>query len=223
VNTATSIRSLERLVIEPIIRHQNTLTEAWASNFVMYVDSSSAAYRILPGGSVAELDHYPFLAFTDAELESVLHSLPIAVGEFCLADATHKVKAGQVNFYCGGSWARRVQIATRLTSLIRSSGHSRVVAMVPSAKETIDIAVCRKDRGARDWLKRLNLNPVTVAVIGDSLQEGAPDLDMLLTAPGSLGVQVGSQVPPSNVNHCRIEPATEAVNQVLREILSGIR
>jgi hypothetical protein len=212
VNTATSIRSLQTLLLAPLC---SEITDtACLSGASLYVDSSTAAYYLSEGGAALPLPGFEFLRFTESELDGICKAMSQVISEFGL-DAVHKVKAGQVNFYCGGSWLKRRSIADYLNRCFRDSGMQRVVAMVPTAKETIDIAVSKKDRGIRDLIEHLGIPYSAMVVIGDSMQQGAPDLDMALSAPGCLAIQVGPVQPAVGVLHLSQMEAPEAVRLVL--------
>lgn len=223
LNTATSIQSLQNLIISPLLYEgQQGFTNS-QGKFILYVDSSTKAYSLNSKGEVVALNSFPFLEFTEQELEVVLQSIELASEEYGLGSQEQKLKPGQVNFYCGGSWIERMKIASFMNSVIHGAGFLRVFAVVPSAKETIDIAVCRKDRGVRDLIDRFSIQPEELMIIGDSLQEGGPDYDMVLAAPGSLGVQVGEHVPAFNTHHVTTMPQTHGVQETLTQLLKVVR
>jgi hypothetical protein len=221
LNTATSIKSLEALVLGPLLapgfQFDNRL-----DRFVMYVDSSSQAYRVDRDGNVVPLNDFAFYSFNDVELDSVLHCVEVSKARFRRTNATHKVKPGQVNFYCGGAWEDRLKIAEFINQTLHDTGHHRVSAMVPSAKETIDIAVCRKTRGMEDLIQRYQLNSAEILVIGDSLQEGGADLDMLTAAPQAIAVQVGEHEPAAQVHHVKLEMGPDATHKILTEVIASL-
>jgi hypothetical protein len=195
--TATSLRSLESLVLVPILRR--ALQPADFLRFILYVDSSTAAYSITASGSIVPLLDFEFLVFTSDELRIVKESIKAATSEFRVRDATDKIKAGQVNFYCGGEWSFRRAIADYLNQIYRERGSHRLIAMVPTAKATIDIALCTKRRGIQDLIFRTSVKPCDLLIVGDSFQRGGADLDMVSGAPGCLSIQVGPRRPDDQV------------------------
>ena len=218
VDTATSIQSMKNLILEPLLTYPNSTVDDIESNFVMYVDSSTAAYS-LKNKDIIPLNEYEFLSFEEDELASVLKNIEQAIAQYELSNATYKVKAGQINFYCGGTWEERMIISDSLNKTLHKKGYKRIAAMVPSAKETIDIAICKKDRGAEDFIRRFQLAPQNILIIGDSLQDGAPDLDMVKAAPGSIGIQVGPYIPHSKIYHLSHNDATMAAYEILKHVL----
>jgi hypothetical protein len=221
LNTATSINSLKVLVIGPLLSVRFNSGNR-LDRFVMYVDSSSQAYKLDRDGNVLPLDNFPFYSFDEAELDSVLECIEASKVRFRRINATHKIKPGQVNFYCGGAWEDRLTMARFMNQTFRAKGHQRVTAMVPSAKETIDVAVCQKARGMADLMQRHQLNKAEILIIGDSFQEGGSDLDMLADAPDAVAVQVGEHQPAAAVHHVTLQMGPEATQNILSEVIASM-
>jgi hypothetical protein len=217
VNTATSIQSLQGLLLAPL--HSGVTDVSVLAKLVLYVDSSTAAYRINATGDSVPLSGFKPLHFSDAELGGICEAMAQAVTEFNLRGVTRKIKAGQVNFYCGGTWSQRSSIAQSLDRRFVDGRLDRVVAMVPTAKETIDIAICKKDRGIQDLLERFSLAAADLIIIGDSMQESAPDLDMARSAPDCIAIQVGQVTPADGILHLLEMEAPIAVGHILEEVL----
>lgn len=203
--TATSILSLQKLFLAPLLRE--CALKSVSDWLVLYVDSATAAYSISSHGEPVPLNGFEVLCFTSMELELINRALKVAGLAFPQLKPITKIKAGQVNFYCGGTWPQRRLVADFLNAEFRLSGLDRVLAMVPTAKETIDVAVSQKSRGAQDTLMRFGSPPQRMIVIGDSMQEGGPDLQMYRALPGSRGVQVGEQSAANDVVHVSGLPA----------------
>jgi hypothetical protein len=195
--TATSLKSLDTLVFRRFIGSSTKVME----RLVAYTDTGTLAYRFDAEGNQRPLEDYRTLAFDDEGRAAVLSVIDIATERFGLHGSTLKVKPGQVNFYCGGSWARRREVASHLEALLHRSGHGNVAVMVPSAKDTIDIALCDKARPMADFLRRYALREDAVLIVGDSLQEGAADVQMLQAAPGALAWHVGEMPPVDGASH----------------------
>ena len=218
LNTATSITSLQTLVLQPLLDVVDCDLSTVEQNLVTYVDSSTAAY-VLAAGRIQALPDFEFLHFSETELATSLSVIDQANRKFSLGDPPQKVKNGQVNFYCGGSWDRRLAISRFLNQRLPR----RVRAMVPTAKETIDIAVSDKKRGVQDLIRRFHLSGQDLVAVGDSMQEGAPDLDMVRAAMGVLGVQVGGVAAPGDIIHIADRSAPAAVELLLKAILEKDR
>ena len=84
--------------------------------------------------------------------------------------------------------------------IVESFGNPEASAEASSEIEQfIDIALCRKDWGIEDFLRRFSVQAEKLLVVGDSMQTGGPELDMVEAAPGSMGVQVGVYQPPRSL------------------------
>ena len=221
LNTATSIKSLEVLVLGPLLsilpEYENNL-----ERFIMYVDSSTQAYKVNYTRKIVPLHDFAFHSFEEAELNSVLQCIETSKARFNRSEATHKVKPGQVNFYCGGAWEDRLNIARYMNETFRGEGYQRLTAMVPSAKETIDVAVCLKARGIHDLTQRYALEEAEILIIGDSFQEGGSDLDMLNAKPDAVAVQVGEHEPAALVHHVKSRSGPDATQHILREVIASL-
>ncbi len=68
---------------------------------------------------------------------------------------------------------------------------NRLVAQVPSARETIDVAVSSKGRIGRDYVNRTLDDPANLMFIGDSLQEGGNDYRFYQELPEAICIHVG--------------------------------
>lgn len=204
LNTAGSLDgTLERLLLP-------RLWDRLASNYnatlgvpkiYAYVDSSTKGYALSPMNNYKKLDGYPHLSFSEEELKTVLKAIKLVGKTRKLKNIKTKIKSGQVNFYCGGKWDKRLNYANELSNYIAIEGHRRIEVMVPSAKNTIDIAVCKKSRGVEDFLSRFDIKDDKVLFIGDSFQEGGPDLHMLDPVKNAMAFHVGKRPPPKGVYH----------------------
>ena len=221
LNTATSIKSLKVLVIGPLLSTESN-SENRLDRLVMYVDSSSQAYKLDQDGNVLPLDNFAFYSFNEAELDSVLQCIEACKVRFRRINAIHKIKPGQVNFYCGGAWEDRLKMAQFMNQTFRAQAYQRITAMVPSAKETIDVAVCIKARGMHDLTQRYQLNKAEILIVGDSFQEGGSDLDMLEAAPDAVAVQVGEHHPAEVVHHVKLQMGPEATENILSEVIASM-
>jgi len=141
--TAASLQTLEQLVINQLSAMARGNYRVM-TNLILYVDSATAAYTFSENGQITPLRNYSIRIFEEDELQAVLNSLTLASSIFGIASATHKIKPGQVNFYCGGSLEERMEIASFINLQLSKSGYLRPTAEVPTAKATIDVALSNK-------------------------------------------------------------------------------
>jgi hypothetical protein len=219
LNTATSLQSMQQLVLDPIRRRPQTTGAR--QRLVLYVDSGTSGHLLEPHGTVAPLPDFDDLAFTEIERKTILSVVDRATAERPQFVNHTKVKPGQVNFYSGGSWAERRVLADVLQAEFDRSGLSRVNVMVPTAKATIDIALCDKSRGTLDFERRHDIDGALI-IIGDSLQERAPDLRMIESATHPVGIQVGPMAPVPGTAHLK-GPGPDRVDEFLAELIAMLR
>lgn len=220
LNTATSLQSLQQLVLGSLQRR--TPTAMWRLPLHLYVDSGTLGYLFGSDGALIPIPDFDDITMTDIERTTVLSVVADTTAAMRNFSHKTKVKPGQVNFYCGGSWAERRGLADVLTIEFEKLGLSHFNVMVPTAKATIDIALCDKSRGTVDFERRQNING-SLVVIGDSLQERAPDRQMVESATHPLAIQVGPVAPASGTNHLHGSgpDRAEEILVELARVLSG--
>lgn len=219
VITATSLKSLQTLMIPQLLTSLSILkfNSDLLAQFVFYVDSGTAAYRLNTNGNPIAVENYPFISFNENQVNLIIESIKLACRDFPWAEAVWKIKAGQVNYYCGGSWNQRIALAKFLKTSFLTDAEELFV-MVPSAKDTIDIALRDKSYPTQDLLSRSASKSNSLLILGDSLQMEGADLDMLLVAKQAQAVQVGAFKPVPQVLHVPIY-GPEGSLLVLREVL----
>lgn len=132
---------------------------------ILYVDRSTAAYTLEAEGKPVPLSGYQFLYFSERQVNEVLEGIRLSCRAFRWSRPVWKVKPGQINYYCGGTFEERMQLAEFLKAyLVRTDGE--IFVMVPSAKSTIDIALRNKSYATRDLLSRSDHGPESLVNIG---------------------------------------------------------
>ncbi|HVT13115.1 MAG TPA: hypothetical protein VHE55_12700 [Fimbriimonadaceae bacterium] len=199
--TATSLASLQTLIVPCLVTASIQLQapHEWSNPFLVYVDSGTAAYSLDADGTPRKMAEYEFQSFKDEEVHAILKVLDSVCSRLRWPKPLWKVKPGQINFYCGSDWATRHKLAHVIKSAFSAIALHHVQVMVPTAKETIDIALSNKARPMLDLLHRCEIPPVALVTVGDSMQPGGADLDMFDAALGCVGVQVGEIQPGSDV------------------------
>lgn len=202
IASATSLASTGLgYVIEPLLAEfrRKKISKDLISECIAYVESGTAAYRFDIVKKVVPLEEFEFLTFEENEkniIESVLSDVCALHGR---VNIKRKFKPGQVNCYVGGPWEERRLIADEMNLRFAKKHFTRLISQVPSARETIDIAISTKARIAEDYLRRNYVKPNEILIIGDSLQIGGNDEPLSLTIPEAIAVHVGDIAPDSRI------------------------
>jgi len=192
--TATSLASTGMaFVIEPLLAAFSRLMipDEDVSSCLAYIESGTVAYRFDTELKIKPLEDFEALCFNENERRAVGEVLNDTTMRHRRHDVQRKWKPGQVNCYVGGPWQDRRIIADEMNSRFADLAFERLVAQVPSARETIDVAVCTKRRIANDVIARILMRPEEALIIGDSLQPGGNDEALFEGLPGSVAVMVG--------------------------------
>ncbi|MBI1878490.1 MAG: hypothetical protein HYR94_09730 [Chloroflexi bacterium] len=204
IATATSLASTGMgFVIEPLLVefHRRKIDKSTISSCLAYIESGTVAYRFDSEVKITPLENFEFLAFTEEEKEAIEVVIPQVCTLHGRAEVKRKIKPGQVNCYVGGPWIERRRIADEMNDRFQQYTLNRLVAQVPSARETIDVAVSTKSRMVKDYLNRSSTKADEIVIIGDSLQRGGNDELLSQELPGSIAVQVGEIKPDSHIFH----------------------
>ena len=203
--TATSLASTARgFVIEPLLNEfaRRGIPPEVVQDCIAYLESGTVAYRFDLQEAITPLEGFDTLEFTETERRAADDVVQSTCDAYHRVEVRRKFKPGQVNCYVGGPWFERREIADKLNREFSRLNLERLVAQVPSARETIDVAVCTKERIARDYLRRTHVAPEQIAVVGDSLQTGGNDEIFTRALPGCKAFQVG-ELPP-NISRCTL-------------------
>ena len=219
--TATSLKSLEMLVIPQLISSLKNVNDNshLLSRFFLYVDSGTAAYMLGIQGRPIELSDYQFVSFSHTQVNQVIEMIKLSCRTFPWSRAVWKIKPGQINYYCGGTFEERIELAEFLRVRLATHAEDEIFVMVPSVKSTIDIALRNKSYATRDLLSRSKGDLRSLIILGDSLQAGGADYDMWSVAPTAVAIQVGPHKPSLEVRHLP-EYGPQAALSILREILN---
>src|SRR5215204_4785751 len=103
VITATSIKSLQTLMIPQLMSSISisALNSDLLDRLVFYVDSGTAAYRLNADGNPVAIEGFPFISFSQTQVDAIIDVIRLTRQKFIWPNAVWKVKAGQVNYYCG--------------------------------------------------------------------------------------------------------------------------
>lgn len=222
IATATSLASTGLgFVIEPLLAEfrRQQIPRDLISRCLAYIESGTVAYRFDPDQKIVPLEGYEFLTFTDREKQAIQVIVPEVCALHGRSNVRYKFKPGQVNCYAGGPWPERRRIADDMNDRFRQDASSRLIAQVPSSRETIDVAVSTKRRMAIDYLARFAVQPGEVMIVGDSLQTGGNDEPLSQEMPDAIAVQVGEIAPAAHVYHApSLGPGgvLEAITALLR-------
>lgn len=204
IATATSLASTGMgFVIEPLLAefYKRKIDPRSVSSCLAYIESGTAAYRFDSELKIKPLENFEFLEFTNEEKNRI----EVVMSEICTShgrvEVKKKYKPGQVNCYVGGPWVERRCLADEMNNRFVQGASNRLIAQVPSARETIDIAVSTKSRMARDYLERSTVRSDEILIIGDSLQVGGNDEPLAKDLPSAIAVQVGEIKPRANTYH----------------------
>lgn len=171
--SACSPETLDELILQEILK--SDISEQDLSNLVCYINNSCEAYTYNKNSKFAKLESYSFIDYSTSDREVIKEAIAQINEEFDLQGVTVKEKTGQFNYYCGGTYQERLQIAKALKSRLTLEKKGYIFVLVPLSKDTIDISISNKSKGVRDFIDRFNLNEQEVIFISDSLDEAGAD------------------------------------------------
>ncbi len=203
-------------VVDELCRRGASATDI--RSCVAYLETGTVAFRLDAENTHAPLEGYEPLAFSEAEQEKIDQVITDVSARHGRSNVRRKFKPGQVNCYVGGPWPERRQIADDYDKALQDHGLGRPIAQVPSARETIDIALSTKRRSGEDYLRRSGVSPREILLIGDSFQPGGNDEPLWQALPGATAVHVGELPPATGVQQAsRTGPdgVLEALNALI--------
>src|SRR5882757_9820253 len=143
--SACSPETLDELILREILK--SDISEQDLNNLVCYINNSCEAYTYGKNSKFAKLDNYSFIDFSTSDREVIKELTAQVNKEFDLQGVTIKEKSGQFNYYCGGTYQERLQIAKVLKSYLVNEKKDYIFVLVPLSKDTIDISISNKSKG----------------------------------------------------------------------------
>lgn len=195
--TAGSLETVTKLFLNKWQR-TNSLNN---QDVFIYTDTAAKGFRLIEN-NIVRLPGFYNLIFSDNALK-LIQSIIFEICNKYLFKHSIKIKEGQINFYVNKPFNERLAIANEIRSIVNQCNiNSPIHINVPSTKNTIDICLSSKARGAQDYIRRLQLVPKSVIFISDSLQRGASDTDILNAFPNCFSIHVGDNRKYVQAKYC---------------------
>ncbi|MFA5871913.1 MAG: hypothetical protein WC858_04320 [Parcubacteria group bacterium] len=220
--SAGSIQTIKRLVLNKlIVFNKKSASMFLCRNLVVYSDSATKGWRINEDNKIVPLTDYQAISFDRDELEKIIEIIESAKIKFKIKKPRLKLKAGQINFYMARDFNERIEIADYLNKKLANGCFREVRAFVPSSKETIDIALCGKIRGIKDFAGRFRLKKLQISIISDSLQDNGAEQLLKRFTNNSLSFQVGVHHASNVINYPNkidLEGTTRALERLVTRV-----
>lgn len=180
--SACSPETMDELILQELLKAG--ISEQGLSNLVCYINNSCEAYTYDATARFTKLDGYECIDYTLSDREAIKTAITQTNQHFALREVTVKEKVGQFNYYCGGTYQERLQIAEMVKSILAANNKAYIFVLVPLSKDTIDISISNKSKGVTDFINRFKFAEQELVFISDSLDESGADYCICADFPG---------------------------------------
>lgn len=180
--SACSPETMDDLILQGLVK--SGISEQGLGNLVCYINNSCEAYTYDKNAKFTKLENYQFVDYSLSDRNAIRKAIAKANKHFDLQGVTVKEKVGQFNYYCGGSYQERLQIAEVVKSVLAANKKEYIFVLVPLSKDTIDISISNKSKGVKDFITRFQFAEQELVFISDSLDKSGADYCVCVDFPG---------------------------------------